>query len=217
MAQTTIVSLINEVKGILHDDNSRWLNADLLSYYVAAIREIALYRPDAVSVVTWFKCKPQCMQTLADGDLRLLDVICDRAGNTVTSIDRETLDALAPGWRSTDEVSDEVEHYVYDDRYPQQFWVYPCPAASVELQIVVPRIPAPPVITDFSGDTTTIGVKDSYANAVVSYMLYRCFLKDSRAGNSNKAVMHRQLFDQALGIKSRVDAATSPAKKEGAE
>ena len=59
--------------------------------------------------------------------------------------------------------------------------------------------------------TAVITLDDIYANAILDYMLYRAYQKDSEyAGNAERSMMHYQSFANALGIKSRADAAIDP-------
>ena len=59
--------------------------------------------------------------------------------------------------------------------------------------------------------TVTITLDDIYANAILDYMLYRAYQKDSEyAGNAERSMMHYQSFANGLGIKTRADAATDP-------
>ena len=79
------------------------------------------------------------------------------------------------------------------------------------LDIVYSSAPTDITISDFSSDTQTISVDDVYSNAILDYILYRSYQKDSEySGNAQRAQMHYQSFTNSLGIKTRADAAVSP-------
>ena len=66
--------------------------------------------------------------------------------------------------------------------------------------------------SNFGTDTTVLSVDDVYANAILDYVLYRSYQKDSEyAGNSQRAIMHYQGFTNSLGIKTQADIAVTPA------
>jgi hypothetical protein len=59
--------------------------------------------------------------------------------------------------------------------------------------------------------SVTISLDDIYANAILDYMLYRAYQKDSEyAGNADRSMMHYSSFANALGMKSRADSAIDP-------
>ena len=53
-----------------------------------------------------------------------------------------------------------------------------------------------------------ITIKDIYANALLDYVLYRAFGKDSEYGNqSDRSQIHYKMFSQAIGIKYTIEKA----------
>jgi hypothetical protein len=57
-----------------------------------------------------------------------------------------------------------------------------------------------------SSGTPVITVRDIYANALLDYVLYRAFGKDSEYGNqSDRSQIHYKMFSQAIGIKYTIE------------
>ena len=62
-----------------------------------------------------------------------------------------------------------------------------------------------------SGTSSTIYIDDIFANALIDYTLFRCYLKDAEfAGNSARAGTHFQLFSNSLGTGGQAQFNLSP-------
>jgi hypothetical protein len=159
-----------------------------------------------------FTCSAGSKQTLGTQDLRLVDVVRNVNGRVVTQVDRKLLDDTLPNWHNATATLDKkIEHFIYESGDPKNFYVYPNALNTHQLEIVTSRAPSDITVSNFSTDTQTIGLDDLYANAILDYLLYRAYQKDSEfAGSANQAQMHFQSFANGLGIKTRSDAATDP-------
>lgn len=209
MATTKVATLI-ETAGIILQDTSqvRFPQAELMTFLNDAQREIVLHRPDAKTVNGNMTCVAGSKQSIPNTGLRLIDVVRNDAGRAITQIDRKILDETLPNWHNTAaDGTKKIEHFVYDPADPKNFYVYPNATSSMNIEIIYSTAPA-----DISYTTTvTITLDDIYANAILDYMLYRAYQKDSEyAGNADRSMMHYQSFANALGIKSRADAAIDP-------
>lgn len=206
MATTKAVDLINRVSVTLQDPTFvRWTQAELLNYLNDAQRQVVLFRPDAKAVNTAFTCVNDAKQTLPADGLRLINILRNTDGRAVTKVDRMILDVQLPNWYETNAAADGVKHYVYDALDPKNFYVFPVPPANHEIDIVYAIAPVDIVISNYSTDTQVIGIDDIYANALMDYMLYRAYQKDSEFANINRAGVYYQSFTQSLGIKSQAD------------
>jgi hypothetical protein len=213
MATTKVVDVLDRASIILQDtSNVRFPNDELLKFFNDAQREIVLHRPDANTSNGSFTCAAGSKQTLGASALRLIDVVRNENGMAITQIDRKILDETLPDWHNTTaDSTKKIEHFVYDSGDPKNFYVYPNALSTFTLEIVTSSAPADISISNFSTDTTTITLDDIYANALLDYVLYRAYQKDSEyAGNAERSMMHYQSFANALGIKTRADAATDP-------
>ena len=214
MATVKVVGdVLNRASRLLQDTAKvRYTNEELLLFFNDAQREVVLHRPDANTVNFNFTCSAGSKQTLGTQDLRLVDVVRNVNGRVVTQVDRKLLDDTLPNWHNaTATVDKKIEHFIYESGDPKNFYVYPNALNTHQLEIVTSRAPSDITVSNFSTDTQTIGLDDLYANAILDYLLYRAYQKDSEfSGSVNQAQMHFQSFANGLGIKTRSDAATDP-------
>lgn len=213
MATIQVIDVIDKAEEILQDtSNTRWSQQTLLDYLNDAQREIVLFRPDANTVNTSFTLAESSKQSLPSAALRLLDIYKNLSPNKnpITIIERRVLDDQVDDWY--DKTSLYVEHYVYNPIDPKTFYVYPYPSTSGHtIEIIYSASPTDITISDFTSDTDTITLDDIYANAILDYMLYRAYQKDSEyAGDIQKAAVYYSSFQNALGIKNQVDAGSTP-------
>jgi hypothetical protein len=209
MATTKVATLIDTAGIILQDTSQvRFPQAELMTFLNDAQREIVLHRPDARTVNGNMTCVAGSKQSIPATGLRLIDVVRNDAGRAITQIDRKILDETLPDWHNTAaDATKKIEHFVYDPADPKNFYVYPNATVSMDIEIIYSTAPAD--IT-YSA-TAVITLDDIYSNAILDYMLYRAYQKDSEyAGNAERSMMHYQSFANALGIKSRADAAIDP-------
>lgn len=215
MATTKIVDLVSRAGILLQDTTAtRWTKQELLGWFNDAQRELVMARPDLKATTASFACVAGTKQTLPSAALRLLTVVRNgTTGRAVTQVSRDLLDNHQPGWHGMTQDT-EVEHFVYDPLVPKTFWVYPPAVNTLSLEIIYGANPT--VVTSAQVDlsditSTTIEVDDIYANALLDYMLYRAYSKDLNiAGSGQRAGMHLQLFQQAVGTKTQIDAAATP-------
>jgi hypothetical protein len=209
MATTKVATLIDTAGIILQDTSQvRFPQSELMTFLNDAQREIVLHRPDAKTVNGNMTCVSGSKQSIPAAGLRLIDVVRNDAGRAITQIDRKILDETLPDWHNTTaDNTKKIEHFVYDAADPKNFYVYPNATSSMDIEIIYSTAPSDISYTS----TVTITLDDIYANAILDYMLYRAYQKDSEyAGNAERSMMHYQSFANALGIKTRADAATDP-------
>jgi len=206
MPTTKAVDLISRVSITLQDPTFvRWTQGELLNYLNDAQRQVVLFRPDAKAVNAPFTCTNTAKQTLPAEGLRLINVLRNTGGRAVTKVDRSILDVQLPTWYETAANADGVKHYVYDALDPKNFYVFPKPANLHQIDIVYAISPVDIVISNYTTDVQVIGIDDIYANALMDYMMYRAYQKDSEFANINRAGVYYQAFTTSLGIKSQAD------------
>lgn len=206
-------TLITRANDILQDTtNVRWPEAELLRWLSDGQREVVLIKPEAsVAHTTLQLTANNTKQSLPAAALQLIDVTrnmgADGAtpGRAIRIIMREVLDAQRPDWHS--ETADSVvKHFMFDVRSPKTFYVYPRPATAIYIEMVYSVSPA-----DLTTTSSPLGVDEVYANALLDYVLYRAYSKDSEyAGNSQRAMAHYQAFSGSLGVKSSNELAKGP-------
>tara|TARA_X000001316_G_scaffold12134_2_gene5725 strand:+ start:6401 stop:7063 length:663 start_codon:yes stop_codon:yes gene_type:complete len=214
MATVKVIDIIDRAEEILQDNsNVRWSQQSLLDYLNDAQREIVLYRPDANPVnASLTLTADSAKQSLPAAGMRLLRVYRNSNPNTnpIAQIDRAVLDDKVENWYGT--TGTAVEYYIYDNLDPKTFYIYPHTTASdATIEIVYSAMPSEITISDFATDTTVIGIDDVYANAILDYILYRSYLKDTEyAGDLQRANSYLSAFNGALNVKNQVDAGAAP-------
>ena len=196
--------------------NVRWPITELRDWLNDARRELAVVRPDiyATTIEEHSLSPAGAKHELPDGALRLLDIPRNSAtGKAVTVTQRGFLDQQNPGWAASSFQSDTIKHFMVDERDKTHFWVYPPSNGSAKVCLIYQAAPE-----DFAlaaGNTEIAGSLNDfetlYAGAMVDYICYRAFSKDSEyAGNTQRALAHYQQFQNALGIGHRNDLTYSP-------
>ena len=208
--------IISRAQIVLNDAGGvRWTDTELLKWISDGQRVIALVRPDSVSENTARTLVAGTKQTIPADGMRLLDVIRnltliggpDRA---VRMVDRETLDAQNANWHLA--TAGKTMNFVYDNRDPLHFYVYPPAVNGAKLEILYAKQPA-----EITATSQTLGLLDIYAEPLFNYVLFRAYSKDAEFGaNAALAQGYLSLFTNLLGIKTTKDFAFSPeVNKQG--
>lgn len=216
----TAQKVLQRVVITLLDPNAvRWPTAELVRYLNDGQRDIALVRPDATSTTATMTLAGGARQTLPSAGAKLLEVIRNSGGSkrAVRLVDRVILDAQNPNWYNITGVT-EIRHYTFDPREPRIFYVYP-PAASSNASVELIYSAYPTDITEPSGSalytdvTGNISVADIYVNALVNYILYRAYSKDSEnTQNATLAASFYQLYQSLLN--TELSGTTGVAPKD---
>lgn len=222
MATVKVVELVSKAQTLLQDTtNVRWPVTELQGWLNDAYREIVNLRPDANTQTGTFTCSAGARQVVTDvfsSALRVVEVVRNVAATSdkraVRLIDRRMLDEQRRTWY--DETSSvTVQHYMFDPRLPKEFLVYPPATSAAELEVVYSSVPTAHTLSEAQLlDTDTaevIKLDDSYANALLDYMLYRAYSKDAEyAANAQRAVAHYQAMQTSIGVAQQVNQASQP-------
>jgi hypothetical protein len=222
MATVKVVDLIVRAKTLLQDEDSvRWTVAELQYWLNDAYKETIGLRPDANTQTAEYTCVAGPRQVLTGSfpnAIRLVEVVRNLATTSnkysVRLTDRRSLDTQRRSWYS-DTPSASVEMYMFDPRTPKEFLVYPPATTAARLEVIYSVLPAEHTLSDAQllnpATAETIRIDDIFATALFDYMLYRAYSKDSeQTAMMQRAVAHYQAFQNALGIKQQVDAASQP-------
>ena len=199
--------IVDRARIVLNDaDGIRWLDAEILKWINDGQRVIALVRPDASVSNSTLSLTTGTKQSIPNDGLRLLDVIRNtNGGRAVRHVDRDVLDTQNPTWHA-DTSSTTIKNYIYDNRDPKNFYVYPPAAAGASLNIIYSKNP-----TDCANTSSNIDVADIYADPLLNYVLHRAYSKDAEfAQNFELSANYLAIFQAMLGIKTGKDAAFSP-------
>lgn len=222
MASMTVADVIDSVKTILKETGAegvRWSNDELLKWLNESYAAIVAIKPDAGSVNGEVTLAAGTKQSIPADGLRLLSVVRNTAGSgtPVIRTDRQQIDIALPSWH-TDDKSESIENYIFDEDDPTHFYVYPPAVATAKLEIIYASVPAKHDSAYTTSSTDPIKVNDSYQPVMTDYILYRAFSKDADVQASvNRAQIHLQAFNAALGAKMKIDLMTSPNTTGGAK
>ena len=206
---------------LLNDiDATRWVDSELFKWINDAQKLVAMVRPDASVATFVMTLIAGTRQTIPSGGFRLLDIVRNvvavtgntpstqvvtTPGRSVRIVDREVLDTQDPYWH-TATGSAEIKHFIYDNRSPTLFYVYPPATTSAKLEVVYSVAPA-----DVAAAGDTLSISDIYQDVVLNYVLYRAYSKDAEyASNAALAGGYLNVVNQMLGIKTQKDVAYSP-------
>jgi hypothetical protein len=221
----TAQSIIQRAVQVLQDTTSvRWPVDELVRWLNDGQREIVLHRPDSNSKVGTGTLVVGTRQDLTsmvgistNNPAKLIRVIRNMAATStkkaVRLVEREILDSQNPGWHNQTGAVDVV-HYVFDEDDPRAFYVYPPATALAQLEILFSAYPvdvSAPSGSEYTTVSGSIGVADIYGNALLDYILYRAYLKDSEyAGNAQRAVAHYTAMANSMGIELKGTLMVSP-------
>jgi hypothetical protein len=222
MATVKVVDLIVRAQTLLQDEDSvRWTVAELQYWLNDAYKETIGLRPDANTQTAEYTCVAGPRQVLTGSfpnAIRLVEVVRNLATTSnkysVRLTDRRSLDTQRRSWYS-DTPSASVELYMFDPRTPKEFLVYPPASTAARLEVIYSVLPAEHTLSDAQlinpATAETIRIDDIFATALFDYMMYRAYSKDAeQTAMMQRAVAHYQAFQNALGIKQQVDAASQP-------
>jgi hypothetical protein len=210
----TGANLLSRIKDTLQDTTSvRWPEAELIRYINDAQREIVNFRPESSATTTNVQLTTGTKQTLPSAGLRLIKVVRNMSAasgsatgkRAIRIVNPDILNTQEPDWHDPTVSGDAahttiVKHYMFDEDDPRNYYVYPGVAGNAYVEVVYSASP-----TDLTATSSTIGVDDIYANAIIDFVLYRAYMKDAEyAGNAQRASNHYQLFTGSIsqGVQS---------------
>jgi hypothetical protein len=200
--------IITRVRDLTNDDGTKWPDTELVRWINDGCLFLAIVRPDSCATRGPLALAAGFKQTLPAGALRLLDVLHNTTGyRAVRFVERQTLDAANPSWRAA-KSSATILNYVYDNRDPLHFDVYPPAAAGASVE--ARYVSKPVAITTAQLGTVDLTPDDTYQDVLVNYVAFRCYSKDSAFGAAEVAAAYRGLVSDTLGLKTGSDAKNSP-------
>lgn len=212
MASTTLAKTITDKASIFLADASqtRWLPSELLGWLNDGQAEICSLVPNAnpsTATVTLVGGTKQTAPTDAlyiNGFIRNMGVGGTTPGGIIRQVTRNFLNSFIVGWANA-ATSTTVTHIAYDPADSNlDYYVYPPQPATGMSSIELVYSKVPDIIP--STGTPVITIRDIYANALLDYVLYRAFGKDSEYGNqSDRSQIHYKMFSNAIGIKYTIE------------
>lgn len=208
-----VADIIAATSDLLMDpDFSRWPVAERIRWGNEAMGAILTRRPAAFTTSTVIALVGGTFQTIPSGSAMFIDLVRNMApdgttpGGTIRRSDRQQLDDADPDWHFGTAKA-RIQQYVFDDRMPTAFYVYPPAIAGTKAELWHAPLPTKVAEDDEDG---SFGIGAEYLEAVVNYVCYRCKAKDSEEGSPTDAIGFYQAFETALGIKAASQSANSP-------
>jgi len=212
MASTTdVLTIINDASTQLNDAGVRWTVPELLSYANRGELEIATLVPNSNTATVSIQLAAGAKQAAPSDSIRLIEFVRNMgangltAGNAIRQIERKAMDRYVPSW-SSDTAAAVVVHAMYDaEDNNAVFYVWP-PQPVITPQYIELIYSQIPVTIPNATAGTKITIADYYSNALLDYVLYRAFDKDSDSANqSARSQAHYQTFVSAIGAKFTAD------------
>jgi len=204
---TTVADIIVTARERLFDPGSGagWTDSELTDYLNRAQQRIAFLKPDAYCVHGNIALVAGIVQTLPAGAVALIELVKNFAsGRIIEQVDFDLLKASDWYWPAGTAAT-SVECYAADPRDPLKFYVSPPAAVGTLVEAVYGLVPPLLTLT-----TQAIVIPDSYIPTLVDGMLAQAWGKPSARQDPSKATYHQQLFDAALGVKSKAQFSWAP-------
>lgn len=209
MPTITAQSIITKAQTLAQDTTGvRWPVAEWLGWLNDGQREIAIARPNSFTKIVSVPLVAGTKQSIPSDGIMFIEYIraMGASGSTpgaaARKVNRRLLDSQIPNWHTATATA-APQHYIFEPLAPKTFYVYPPSTGSVQAEILYSA--SPPDITAVGN---TISVDDIYATVLLDYLLYRAYSKDSEfVGNAERALVYRNSFEKAIGLKAQADAA----------
>ncbi|MEC4091584.1 DUF6682 family protein [Pseudoalteromonas rubra] len=219
MSTIRVLQIFEDVQTVLQDTiGIRWPNKELLAWFNAARLAVVNHRPDACTQGVLFTPQPGTRQELPPEALSLIDVTRNESAASWRAIkngQKDWLDDQIPDWHNPANSADEVEMYMYNPKTPKEFYIYPGATEQTKFRMTISVAPPAIVLSNYTSDDTTIGIDDTYANAITDFILSRCYQKAVKyAERLERSQMHDHKFNNALGIKTQSDMAITPTPSD---
>lgn len=187
-------------KTLIDAEGVRWQDAELMDHLNDGLSETVRLMPRSFSASEPVKLEVGTLQSLPDRGITFIDVVRNTTaegagGRAVRMVDRGILDIENPDWHLMDPVS-TIKHCMFDERNPQEFYVYPPSDGTGYVQLVMSV--EPPVLED---EDDELPLESTYLPALVNYVLSRAYAKDADyASNANLASQYYQTYTAQLGL-----------------
>lgn len=193
------------------DEAVTWTPDQILGWINEAIRIVCAWRPDASVLHSAVKLVAGTKQSVTGR--RPIRVVRNMGSDGVTPgdavhfVDMETKDRLEPSWHS-DTAGAPVVEWAWDPDDPTCYYVYPPVPASTNVYVDLVQAVDPTAIVNL---TDALPLDDVYSPAVLEWVMYRLFGRDSvETSNNARAQQHLQACAQLLGVKMKGDASILP-------
>lgn len=198
---------------LLDEQHARWTTLELIEWINEGAGALLRLKPAAGAKHAVFAMEPGSRQHLGETVIQLIDISRNVGADDVTPgravrlTERHLLDSANPDWHAMKPAL-TIKHYVYDDRTPLLFYVYPPAKTGAKVEMLVSLLPE---LVDSPDDTLELSAE--YADSILNYMLYRAFSKDSEYASAALATGYYQAFMASMGNGETGEQTTTPTNK----
>lgn len=211
-------TLITDASTMANDTmNVRWTKAELLDWLNAGQRAIVALAPESNVESKNLTVAANSPSFTLPGDYIALISITHNInlnvagavvsqGGAIRLVDRELLDSRYPDWpkKAATDIT-EKKAYMYDARSPKIIFVWPVHADAKQVVAQVVMNPTPCV-----AGASFISLSDEYAEALVDFMLFRAYAKDTDPNSAQKAQLYYTAFVNVVTSARTVKQSNEP-------
>ncbi len=225
-----VSEIMRRVEITMNDEDAiRWTRAEKCMWINDALRAIREVKPDAFEKDATLLLVAGVRQTIPDAYDRILRVLGNatttasnaRRRRAVTVVSRDLMDVTVPSWRDPVRQAQQVDHVMFEETDPRHFEVYPANDGTGALSVTTSARHAE--LTYIGSDPEALAgyayelpIRDTFANALVYYIQFRSYAKDSTfAGPAARATQFYQLFQGELGLTVAADQSNSHNARQG--
>lgn len=182
----------------------RWHKSELIEYANDAATQITLWRADEFSQARTIDLQPGSRQVMPDGFMFFNRVIAtiDQYGveHGQPPLTDYRAARVASIWfePACDTESGQpyvIQSYSIDSDDDHAFYVYPPVPVGAKVKAIVACV----VLPEHVDAKTALPINAIYHNAVIEWMLYRAFSKDTEsAADAMRATEHHSIFEQMM-------------------
>lgn len=191
-----------------------WSISSMIVAYNQAKNMLMGLRPNAYTKVKEVALQQGSRQYLPEDGLRLFSVVRNiqqngSIGRAIRQVSIADLDAMNPDWHTI--TGPAIHEYMFDERSPKHFYVYPAPPADNMLKVEIEYSAMPPDIKE-ENLAEILPFDSIYDQPLIELMLYKLLSGDNAQGRNNTE--HMTAAMGLLGIHDERAKVNNPANRE---
>jgi hypothetical protein len=181
------------------DATARWSTEELLDYLNLGVQTLVGLKPDEFTQLQALPISAGAL-SLPAGGLQVLDLL-SVDGRAVSRGDRTHADRNDPTWRITDQ---PATHWFSDPRHPRHAWVYP--GGQAESALVLYSV----AVDEAADIASTLEIPAMWGAPLTYWTVAHAYMKNATRGDLGKSQSFLTLFNQAIELRSGVQARLQP-------
>jgi len=189
----------------------RWTDEEMLKWLSDGQRAAVAIAPATSATITVSPLVAGTKQSIPTDGYMLLTITRNMGvsrttpGRACRIVSREVMDAFDPDWH-TNVPAVSIKNYLFEPTLPRVFYVYPPSDGTGSVEISYSVMPV-----ELTSVTDTIGLTDVYQTALLDYLLYRCYQKDSDfSAGQGLAALYLQSFITFVSSGENSQVASNP-------